>query len=204
MNSNDDRDPDRPPREEEGIRDRIKDYVPDIVKRTVLGGLGAVFATEEGIRRFVQESHLPKEVATYLLDQAQATKNELYRIIAGELREWLERVDLERVLLRLLTSLTFEITTQVRLVPNEGGLVKPEIKPRVKVRRRRDASEEFEDTEIPLSISVSSQTATKLDGEEPPPAVRSRSRFSRYAPETEAAGPETGREPPGGGTGTKR
>ena len=201
MASNDDRDL-PPPREEEGIRERIKEYVPDIVKRTVLGGLGAVFATEEGIRKFVQESHLPKEVAAYLMDQAQATKKELYRIIAGELREWLERVDLERVLLRLLTSLTFEITTQVRLVPNEGGLVKPEIKPRVKVRRRRDADEETEATEIPLSISVTSQTATKLDDEEQSGPVRSRSRYSRYSPEGEAPG--AGTDEPGGGTGAKR
>jgi hypothetical protein len=165
MATHDDRDPDRPPREDEGIRSRIQEYVPDILKKTVLGGLGAVFATEEGIRRFVQDSHLPKEVAAYLMDQAQATKKELYRIIAGELREWLERVDLERVLLRLLTSLTFEITTQVRLVPNEGGLVKPEIKPRVKVRRRRDAVEEAGDAEIPVAISVKTRTVSKVNGE---------------------------------------
>jgi hypothetical protein len=203
MTSNDDRDPNRLPREEEGIRERIREYVPDIVKRTVLGGIGAVFATEEGIRKFVQDSHLPKEVAAYVMDQAQATKKELYRIVAGELREWLERVDLERVLLRLLTSLTFEITTQVRLVPNAEGLVKPEIKPRVKVRRRRDADEDAEETEIPLAISVTSQTATRLDGEEPPPPAKTRARFSRSAPETEDA--EPGHEPPGGGsTGAKR
>jgi hypothetical protein len=198
MATNDDRD--LPPRDEDGIRERIKEYVPDIVKRTLLGGLGAVFATEEGIRKFVQESHLPKEVAAYLMDQAQATKKELYRIIASEMREWLERVDLERVLLRLLTSLTFEITTQVRLVANEGGLVKPEIKPRVKVRRRRDADEEPEATEIPLAISVTSQTATKLDDEEPP-APRGRARLSRSSPEGEGAAPD---EPAGGGTGTNR
>jgi hypothetical protein len=167
-------DRDLPSQEQEGIRERIKEYVPDIVKRTVLGGLGAVFATEEGIRKFVQESHLPKEVAAYLMDQAQATKKELYRIIASEMREWLERVDLERVLLRILTSLTFEITTQVRLVPNEAGLVKPEIKPRVKVRRRREADEEPEPTEIPLSISVSSQTAARFDDEEKSGPTRAR------------------------------
>jgi len=173
MPSNDDRD--LPPREEEGIRERIKEYVPDIVKRTLLGGLGAVFATEEGIRKFVQEAHLPKEAAAYLLDQAQATKKELYRIIGGELREWLERVDLERVLLRILTSVTFEITTQVRLVPNEAGLVKPEIKPRIKVRRRREPGEEQETTEIPVSVSVTSNSATRLDDDEKAGPVRARS-----------------------------
>jgi hypothetical protein len=175
MPTNDDRDPDRLAPEQDGIRERIREYVPDIVKRTLLGGLGAVFATEEGIRKFVQESHLPKEVAAYLMDQAQATKKELYRIIGGEIREWLERVDLERVLLRILTSVTFEITTQVRLVPNEAGLVKPEIKPRVKVRRRRELDDGPEPSEIPLSISVTSQTSTRSDDEEKPAAARTRS-----------------------------
>jgi len=172
MASNDDRE--LPPPEQEGIRERLKEYVPDIVKRTVLGGLGAVFATEEGIRKFVQEAHLPKEVAAYLLDQAQATKKELYRIIGGEIREWLERVDLERVMLRILTSVTFEINTQVRLIPNEAGLVKPEIKPRVRVRRRREPDEEREPAEIPLSISVTSQTATRFDEDEKSGPTRAR------------------------------
>ncbi len=201
MASNDDRDL-PPPQEQEGIRERIKEYVPDIVKRTLLGGLGAVFATEEGIRKFVQESHLPKEVAAYLMDQAQATKKELYRIIGGEIREWLERVDLERVLLRILTSVTFEITTQVRLVPNEAGLVKPEIKPRVRVRRRREPDEEPEATEIPLAISVTSQSTTRIDDEEPSGAVRARSRFARSTPE--AGTPVAGGDEPGSGPGPKR
>ncbi len=195
MATNDDRD--LPPREEEGIRERLKEYVPDIVKRTLLGGLGAVFATEEGIRKFVQESHLPKEVAAYLMDQAQATKKELYRIIGGEIREWLERVDLERVLLRILTSVTFEITTQVRLVPNEAGLVKPEIKPRVKVKRRREPEEASETTEIPLSLSVTSQAATRFDEDEKSGPVRTRSRFPH--PEDDGGGPDDS-----GGGGAKR
>lgn len=198
MASNDDRDL-PPPQEQEGIRERIKEYVPDIVKRTLLGGLGAVFATEEGIRKFVQESHLPKEVGAYLMDQAQATKKELYRIIGGEIREWLERVDLERVLLRILTSVTFEITTQVRLVPNEAGLVKPEIKPRVRVKRRREASDEPEAGEIPLSISVTSQSATRFDDEE---GAGRRSRYARTTPE--GGTPVTGGDEPGSGPNPKR
>ena len=90
----------------------------DIVKRTLLGGLGAVFATEEGIREFVQEAHLPKEVAAYLMDQAQATKKS--STASESIRKWLERVTLGRVLLRLLTSVTFGISDSGPPGPQRG------------------------------------------------------------------------------------
>jgi hypothetical protein len=175
--SHDERDGAEPPAGDEGLRSRLQEFIPDIVKRTFLAGVGAVFTTEEGIRRFAQESHLPKEVAAYFVAQAQATKNEVYRILAGELREWLERLDLQQVLLKLLTSLTFEINTQVRLIPSGNGLVKPEIKPRVKVKRRRIEEEEEEEEEAaapePPPPAPPAEPAENVPEEEPPPAPTS-------------------------------
>jgi len=69
-----------------------------------------------------------------LLSQAQTTKKELFRIIAGELRSFLENVNIGAELQRILTSLTFEVTMQIRLKPskNDNG-VRPQVKSRVKV-----------------------------------------------------------------------
>ena len=45
----DEREGDQPaPQTDEGLRSRIQEFIPDIVKRTFLAGLGAVFTTEEG------------------------------------------------------------------------------------------------------------------------------------------------------------
>ena len=40
-----------------------KHSFPDLIRRTLYAGLGAVFASEEGIRRIANEFSLPKDVA---------------------------------------------------------------------------------------------------------------------------------------------
>src|SRR5512144_1501841 len=68
--------------EEQRARGRLDQFIPDIVRRTFYAGLGAVFTTEEGIRKIASEFQLPKDVANYLINSAQGTKDELFRIVA--------------------------------------------------------------------------------------------------------------------------
>src|SRR5215475_12566061 len=82
--------------DEETLRARLQGAIPDALKRAFYAGIGAVFTTEEGVRKMVSDFSLPKDVANYLITQAQGTKNELFRVVASELRGWLERIDLQR------------------------------------------------------------------------------------------------------------
>lgn len=118
------------------VRQRLEGFVPDLLKRTFYAGLGALFTSEEGVRRLATEFSLPKDVANYLISQAQGTKDELFRIVAGELRGFLESLNLREELAGLLTSLSFEIKTEVRFIPNDQKL-KPSIKQSVAVRRAK-------------------------------------------------------------------
>ena len=61
-------------------------WVPDLVKRTLFAGMGAIGASEEGVRRLASEFSLPKDVASYLISQVNGTKQELFRIVGGEMR----------------------------------------------------------------------------------------------------------------------
>jgi len=129
------------PRLDEALRQRLEGLVPEVIKRLFYAGLGAVFTTEEGIRKLANEFSLPKDVASYLVQQAQSTKNDLFRIVATELRGFLESLNLNEELQRLLTSLSFEIKTEIRFIPNDAKLIKPKIKNKVTVRRRPDEEE---------------------------------------------------------------
>jgi hypothetical protein len=106
------------------------EFIPDIVKRTFYAGLGAVFTTEEGIRKIASDLKLPKDVANYLIQQAAASKDELFRVVGKELRGFLESVNVSGELQKLLTSLSFEIKTEIRFIPNDEavGGVKPDVK----------------------------------------------------------------------------
>jgi hypothetical protein len=120
----------RPPEEEARARGRLEQFIPEIVRRTFYAGLGAVFTTEEGIRKLAADFHLPKDVAAFLIQQAATSKDELFRVLAKELRGFLDSLNVSGELQKLLTSLSFEIKTEIRFIPNDEAMggVKPDVK----------------------------------------------------------------------------
>src|SRR4051794_36833063 len=117
-------------RDEQRQKGQLESLIPEIVRRTFYAGLGAVFTTEEGIRKIASDLKLPKEMANYLIAQAAASKDELFRVVGKELRGFLESVNVSGELQKLLTSLSFEIKTEIRFIPNDEavGGVKPDVK----------------------------------------------------------------------------
>ena len=126
-----------------GLRKRLEQFIPDIVRRTILGGIGAVFASEEGIRKLASEVSLPKDVVNFLLQQATNSKDEVLRVVAKEVRGFLESANLSAEMQKLLTQLSLEVKTEVRFIPNDEavGGVKPDFKHKMAVKRN-DSDEE--------------------------------------------------------------
>lgn len=126
----------------EGVRQRVESWVPELVKKAVAAGMGAVFTTEESIRRLTKEMPMPKEVAGYLVNTASSTKDELLRIVAREVREFLSSVNLSEEIAKMLTTLSFEIKTEIRFIPNDEKYtgVEPDVKARVRLKRNEPRS----------------------------------------------------------------
>ena len=66
---------------------------------------------------------------------------------AGEVRDFLEATDVAGELQRALTSLSFEIKTEVRFIPNEAGGVKPRVRARAVPKRTRPPETETDGTD---------------------------------------------------------
>lgn len=117
---------------EEGGR-RAEWALPDLLKRGVLAGIGALFMTEDGVRSILGELKLPKEAAQFVINQVAKTKEDLFRMIASEIRGFLDSTNISEELRRALTGMSLEISTTVRFVP-EQGQIKPEMKSSMKIR----------------------------------------------------------------------
>ncbi len=127
------------------LRHRLEQFIPDIVRRTILGGIGAVFASEEAARKLVSEVSLPKDVANFVLTQAANSKDEVLRVIAKEVRGFLESANLSHEVQKLLTQLSLEVKTEVRFIPNDEAVagVTPDVKRQMKLKRSgKDLDEE--------------------------------------------------------------
>ncbi len=119
-------------------------FVPELVKRMAVAGLGALFLTEEGIRSLAGQLKLPKEVLGFIVSQAEKTKDDIGRVVSDEVRRFLQSEKLREEFLKLLTGTTIEITAQVRLMPDKPhGDAKPGLSVAdIAVRRRKRAKKE--------------------------------------------------------------
>lgn len=120
----------------ETIRHRLERLVPELVKKTFAAGLGAVFSTEEGIRKIARES-LP-EVAGYIASSADGAKDKVFDVIARETRDFLATLNVSEEIAKILTTLSFEIKTEIRFIPNSDRFVgaEPDVKASVRLKRQ--------------------------------------------------------------------
>jgi len=131
-------DGDDKPEEKERERRRLERLLPEIIKRIVEAGYEKISEGPENVREFVREMKLPKEVLALLIAQIDETKNGLYRVVAKEIRDFLEHTNFSEEMAKVLTTLSFEIKTEVRFIPNDAKLnapPKPEVRSKVRVRK---------------------------------------------------------------------
>lgn len=105
---------------EGGKRRRIDSVIPELIKRAVERGVEKATEAPSDIKSFVQDRRLPKEIAHYLYAQVDETKNGLFRVVAKEMRDFLEHTNIAGEMQKVLTTVQFEINTTIRFSPNDG------------------------------------------------------------------------------------
>src|SRR6185312_2676348 len=125
--------------DKESGRRRLDSVIPELIKRAVEIGVEKAVEAPDNLKEFVGGMKLPREAANYLLAQVEETKNGLFRVVAKEVREFLEHTNLAGEMQKMLTTVQFEISTTIRFKPNDGlstddkgrpqaGMPKPEVK----------------------------------------------------------------------------
>src|SRR5690625_5096806 len=108
----------------------------DILRKTLVQSSDARQTTEDLLRAVLGEVKIPREYVNLILQQVNATRGELVRVIATEVRTFLDDANLGEELAKILTTLSFEIRTEIRFIPNDEAL-RPSVKSRVGVKSTR-------------------------------------------------------------------
>ena len=129
-------------------RKRLEGVIPELLKRAIEIGVDRAQDAPESLKHFVGEMKLPKEIVSYILQQVDETKNGLFRVVANEIRDFLEHTNISSEMKKMLTTVQFEINTTVRFSPNDSpapsdddeegrktASAKPEVKTQVHVKR---------------------------------------------------------------------
>ena len=104
----------------ERVRARLESVIPEILKRAVEIGVEKARESPDNLKQFVHDLKVPKEVAHYLFQQIDDTKNGLFRVVAKEIRDFLEHTNFAGEVQKLLTTVQFEVNTTIRFTPNDG------------------------------------------------------------------------------------
>jgi hypothetical protein len=110
---------DQDPPDHGSRRRRLEGVIPDLLKRAIEIGVDKAQDAPDTLKHFVGEMKLPKEIANYILQQVDETKNGLFRVVAKEMRDFLEHTNISGEMQKMLTTVQFEISTTVRFTPNE-------------------------------------------------------------------------------------
>jgi len=140
-----------PPEDDLHGRKLVERVLRDTIKRVVESGVGKITEWPENLRNLVSDLKLPKEIANYLFSQIDETKNGLYRVVAKEIRGFLQQNNLGEEIAKALAHLSVEIKTEIRFVPaapdegedgsEKGGrkIGRPEVKASVQVKSDKPA-----------------------------------------------------------------
>ena len=163
----------REPRDErDRDRKRLEGVLPELIKRLVEVGVEKISEGPGNVRQLVSDLRLPKDVLTFLLSQIDDTKTGLYRVTAKEIRDFLDHTDFAEQFAKVLTTLSFEIKTEVRFIPNDSRAgVKPDVKAKVRVKRaeKRKAAAEAAAEAAEAAADAAEAAANAANGAAPPP-----------------------------------
>lgn len=115
----------------------LRDTLRKAVEKGIEAGVGTLRSADSALRGVTQDGKLPKEVIGYVFASVDETKNALVRGVAKEVRDFLEATDIAGEFYRALTSLSFEVKTEIRFIPNDAGGVRPQVKARAVQKRKR-------------------------------------------------------------------
>ena len=108
-------------------------FLTDMIRRAVVSGVQAVFHSEEG-RRSLVSALMPRELLNTALGAVDTTKREAVAMIGREMQQFLSSLNVGDELTKILTSVSFELKTEVRFIPNEDGTLRSSVKSSVRPR----------------------------------------------------------------------
>ena len=94
--------------------------IGEVIKKVVSIGVGAAFMTEDAVKTILSDLPLPKDIINGLVQNAKGAKKEFSEGIRSEIREYLSKLDMTKVVESTLENYDFEVQAKVSLKKKPG------------------------------------------------------------------------------------
>ena len=105
--------------DEKDEKDGKKSLIGDAAKKIFTAGVTAAFMTEEGVRSYLAELKLPKEILNLILQGASKSKDEITSRVSKEVVGIVQKIDWVKEASRFAESHKFKITTEIEISKKE-------------------------------------------------------------------------------------
>lgn len=95
--------------------ERDKSGLGDALKKVFSVGVSAAFMTEEGIRKYLQDLKLPKEILEALLAGANRSKDEITNRVAKEINGIISKIDWVQELSKFAETHKFKVKAEIEI-----------------------------------------------------------------------------------------
>jgi hypothetical protein len=95
--------------------DRDKNSLGESLKKVFSAGVSAAFMTEEGIRKYLADLKLPKEILEALLAGANRSKDEITNRVAKEINGIISKIDWVQELSKFAETHKFKIKAEIEV-----------------------------------------------------------------------------------------
>ena len=130
--------------------------------------LEAMLKKDGVVKNLVSELKLPREIVAHLMSQIDDTKQAALGVISREVRLFFENTNLSDELAKLLSQLSFEVSTRVRFVRNEPeeprSSKKAEVSRTIRLKHPRNTGAKNEAPK-PADTESDTKSDTEFDGE---------------------------------------
>jgi len=108
---------------EEGSSENTKEkpWWTEVVKDVTAAGLATIFMTEEGVRGYLREKKLPKELAGILLEGFSKKKDNLYEMLTREFGKVLSKMDISKEFQKFLETHEVDVNAKISFKKKEGN-----------------------------------------------------------------------------------
>ncbi len=94
--------------------------ISEVIKKVVSIGVGAAFMTEDAVKTILSDLPLPKDIVNGLVQNAKGAKKEFSDGIRSEIREYLAKLDMTKVVESTLEKYDFDVQAKVSLRKKEN------------------------------------------------------------------------------------
>ena len=95
-------------------KEKEEHKIGDIFKKVVSTGINAAFMTEDAVKGIIQDLPIPKEVVNGLIQNAKNSKDEFITSVKGELKDYLNKIDVSKEVDRVLDNYDIEVNAKIK------------------------------------------------------------------------------------------